>query len=455
MSGYIGAHYPGMAETQMHHTVQTSYAQPVATAPPPRAPAPPPPPQVPSYPPPPPGVLPTTPQALTSDYASRMQTGITLLMQPILNNTTATANPSTTTRSSRRGAAISYVEPGSDVDDDVLDAGAIDSDGSDFVASGGVRSSVRNARQRFPGVSSSTRAPSAAPTPPTDELDRSYLGQPPPARLLRSRLINLTPYPLVPSARAEQQAALRPSLIPIRVEFETPTHRIRDCFTWNLREQILTPEAFGEIFCHDLDLNPTTWCGTIAAQIRAQLEEWEGVASMDMGVDAADERGEEAECRVILSIDVQINHHHLLDHIEWDLLSPLTPEAFARALCADLGLGGEAVALIAHAVHEELVKHKRDAIEWGILPPASGTEDYVYDRGAMLKDKRALGGQRKIAPVLKSVWRDWADAEEWRTRYEELSLEEIERREVERERASRRLRRETSKFQTANRRSRR
>ncbi|TRM60612.1 hypothetical protein BD626DRAFT_504638 [Schizophyllum amplum] len=446
MSGYTAARYPGMAETQMQQSGQAAYAQPVATAPPPRGghrggrltvqPSatpipPPPPPHTVSYPPPPAGVLPTTPQALTSDYASRMQTGITLLMQPIFNNNAiASANPTTTTRSSRRGAAISYVDPGSDVDDDLLDAGAIDTDDDDFVASGGVRTSVRAARQRFPGVSTSSGA-------------RAYLGQPPPARFLRPRYIN-------------QQAAMRSSLVPIRVEFETPTHRIRDCFTWNLREQILTPEAFGEIFCHDLDLNPDAWRGTIAAQIRAQLEEWEGVASMDLGGDAAEDGGEEAECRVILSIDVQINHHHLNDHIEWDLLSPLTPEAFARALCADLGLGGEAVALVAHAVQEEIVKHKRDAIEWGILPPATGgPEEYVYDRGAMLKDKRALGGQRKLAPELKSVWRDWADAEEWRTRYEELSLEEIERREGERERASRRLRRETSKFQTANRRSRR
>jgi chromatin structure-remodeling complex subunit SFH1 len=50
--------------------------------------------------------------------------------------------------------------------------------------------------------------------------------------------------------------------------------------------------------------------------------------------------------------------------------------------------------------------------------------------------------------VLRSVWRDWADAEEFDTRFELLTAEEVERREVERERASRRLRRETSKFQS-------
>ena len=54
-----------------------------------------------------------------------------------------------------------------------------------------------------------------------------------------------------------------------------------------------------------------------------------------------------------------------MDHIEWDLLSPLTPEAFARQLCADIGLTGEALPLIAHALHEEILKHKKDD-EWDI-----------------------------------------------------------------------------------------
>lgn len=51
--------------------------------------------------------------------------------------------------------------------------------------------------------------------------------------------------------------------------------------------------------------------------------------------------------------------------------------------------------------------------------------------------------------TLRSVWRDWAEAEEFATSFEVLTAEDIEKREVERERASRRLRRETSKFQSA------
>lgn len=142
---------------------------------------------------------------------------------------------------------------------------------------------------------------------------------------------------------------------------------------------------------------------------------------------------------------MQISTHHLLDHIEWDLLSPLTPEIFATGLCADLGLSGEAVPLIAHAVHEELMKHKKDSVEWEVL--------HSHETGQS-KDKTGLGigrGFGRGPKALKSVWRDWVEQEEMKTRFEVLSAEEVERREIERERASRRLRRETSKFQSSTR----
>ena len=156
-------------------------------------------------------------------------------------------------------------------------------------------------------------------------------------------------------------------------------------------------------------------------------------------------------------IDVQIANHHLMDHIEWDLLSPLTPEAFSIKLCAELGLTGEAVSLVSHAVHEELMKHKKDAIEWGVIGGERDAAPVEVDANApnanekrdrsgygLVKDKTGLGLGLGRAPrdgrgpkTLKSVWRDWAEAEEFRTIFEELTAEEVERREIERERATR------------------
>ena len=107
-----------------------------------------------------------------------------------------------------------------------------------------------------------------------------------------------------PPEALEAQARKPTSLVPIRVEFETDTHRIRDCFVWNLNEDLIQPEEFAKIFCQDLDLPSVPWQETVANQIRAQLEDHEGVASMDFEVVDPYSPGDEEvpECRVILSV---------------------------------------------------------------------------------------------------------------------------------------------------------
>lgn len=116
----------------------------------------------------------------------------------------------------------------------------------------------------------------------------------------------------------EAHAQRASALVPIRVEFETDTLRIRDCFVWNLYENLIKPEAFARTFCADLDLPQVPWVETVTNQIRAQLEDHEGVASLDLAVDDAvmevDESGqglgdEVPECRVILSVST-LNHRY-------------------------------------------------------------------------------------------------------------------------------------------------
>ncbi|KZV61172.1 SNF5-domain-containing protein [Peniophora sp. CONT] len=410
-------------------------------------------------------VLPTTPQAVQTTYGSRMRTGATLLMQPILGGSSSNTTAAQSSTRTRRGGVVSYTEPGSG--DEMPDAGELDSDGdTDFVASGGLRTSVRNLRGAAGPTGTPRAAPAGPPPPKSGELEQSYLGGIPPARFISAKPATATRHDAFSEEQLLVQANQSVAPVPIRVEFETDTHRIRDCFVWDARERLLTPETFARAFCADLDLAPS-WADTVAAQIRAQLEESEQIAGVELAVDGTlAGTAETPECRVILSIDVQIDNYHLLDHIEWDLRSPLTPEVFATQLCRELGLAGEAVPLVAHAVHEELLKHKKDALEWGVLGGSSENSanpalDAAIAPGAaagMIKDKTGLGMGWSRAPrevrgprVLRSVWRDWQEAEEFGTRWEELTVEEIERREVERERASRRLRRETSKFQSSTR----
>lgn len=167
-------------------TTPTTYAAPVQLPPLPVTPLVPVPAPNPPRPP-----LPTAPQALQSTYASRLRTGATLLMQPILSSASATSTRAAT----RRGGVINYADPGSG--DDLPDAGALDSDDSDFVASGGTRTSIRQSRSRMTtgmnifnsttGVSTPT--PTHTPRQEKAELDQSYLGMIPPARFIKSKVM--------------------------------------------------------------------------------------------------------------------------------------------------------------------------------------------------------------------------------------------------------------------------
>ena len=60
---------------------------------------------------------------------------------------------------------------------------------------------------------------------------------------------------------------------------------------------LVMPEEFACTFCTDIDLMATPWADTIAAQIRAQLEDRDDVGSMELAVDGGGKGGDEVpEC---------------------------------------------------------------------------------------------------------------------------------------------------------------
>lgn len=204
-------------------------------------------------------------------------------------------------------------------------------------------------------------------------------------------------------------------------------------------ETLITPAQFANIFCADLELD-MGYAEQVTNQILAQIEEHAIMASLDLPVNTEreelmlheDDAGP-GDCRVVLQIDVQISTKNLLDHVEWDLRSNLTPEEFTAVLCADVGLSSEAKPMIAHAIHEELLKHKKDVIEWGVLEGGGEWKSHAAGLG------NAWGRKGKGPKRMKGIWRDWAEilSGEYSPRIEELSAEELERRELERERAAR------------------
>lgn len=136
--------------------------------------------------------------------------------------------------------------------------------------------------------------------------------------------------------------------------------------------------------------------------------------------------------RCIVHLTINLSKQLYTDKFEWSLLHPVgTAEMFAKQTCADLGLTGEWVPAMTHAIYEAVLRLKQDACENGGL--VEGFEGGVVNEAA----HGAEAGWRFDNEHL---------ADEWEPKIEALSKEEIEKRERDRERQSRMNRRDTAKF---------
>ncbi|KAF2401164.1 SNF5-domain-containing protein [Trichodelitschia bisporula] len=288
-----------------------------------------------------------------------------------------------------------------------------------------------------------------------------------------------------------------------RTQEMTPAYRLKDSFLWNLHEGVITPDMFAKGLVDELDFPPerkNIIIGQIVTQIRTQLEEYAGVALhplFDSGSAAhapslpptaaattapasqlngvmsqtstpapttsrstpfsnviksktpapsapatpneavtvsatmprANEHDPDDAYRCIINLSINLTNRLYSDKFEWSLLHPVGfAENFARVTCADLGLASEWVGAMAHAIYEAVLRLKKEVCENGGL----------------------VGGDidNDAAEGVASGWRYEPErlAADWEPQVEVLSKEEIERREVERERQMRRLRRETARF---------
>ncbi|GAC94998.1 hypothetical protein PHSY_002571 [Pseudozyma hubeiensis SY62] len=260
------------------------------------------------------------------------------------------------------------------------------------------------------------------------DSSRAYLGLPPPAsKMIAKRVFHRTNHVYHTDDDLARQAGKSEILVPIKIDLEAEQYRIKDSFTWNMNERLISPHHFAKLLLEDLDIPVEPYATQIMNMINQQIDDATGVADIEMepaaggvwasarfaskqgelalpesersqydpdeeatkegrpwnwGLERSDEEQRrwrkqmakrldagqglgdfEDDLRVIVDYEVQILRHMLRDRLEWDLCSPLTPESFARKLCDDLGLSGEAQALIANSVREQLINHKRAALE--------------------------------------------------------------------------------------------
>ena len=148
----------------------------------------------------------------------------------------------------------------------------------------------------------------------------------------------------------------------------------------------------------------------------------------------SDEYNPDDTYRCIITLNINMQNKLYTDRFEWSLLHPAgVAEHFAKQTCADIGLAGEWIPAMTHAIYEAVLRLKKEACEAGGLVGGNGYGGEI--------DNLAIDGK-------EAGWRFDNEhlADEWEPKVETLSKEEIEKREGDRERQIRRLRRETARF---------
>ncbi|KAI9827529.1 MAG: Chromatin structure remodeling complex protein sfh1 [Thelocarpon impressellum] len=444
------------------------------------------------------------PQAFISSYAPRLRSYANSLLTPVTQPATAQNAP--TSRTTKRGTtAINYAEDGFD-DDDFLE------DSEDRRRPTGLRSLRReDTNQERTPVTDRAGKELRAPVE-VQGIWRDWMGKPKFGRTDRmlhaQTALPLTlipiridldipafhPTPALPLPANAAEFGINPSLPAYRMQEATPPFRLKDVFLWNLHETLMTPDQFATILVNDLDLpTPAGTAMQISNQIRQQLEEYAGVAlhplfhsthsgtaeakavratpsrdasatpgiaastavangtvvtnghsaaaKRENGVTAtaapftpSDQHSPDDTYRCIVTLNINLLNKLYTDKFEWSLLHPPgVAEMFSKQTCADMGLAGEWVPAMTHAIYESVLRLKKEACESGGLVFGSGELD------SQAADGRDAGWRYDHEQL----------ADGWEPKVETLSKEEIEKREGDRERQIRRLRRETARFSSS------
>ncbi|GAA6028184.1 hypothetical protein JCM8097_006903 [Rhodosporidiobolus ruineniae] len=363
-------------------------------------------------------------QAMFTTYPARMRLGTSALMQPNafasqtqLPSGSATGANTPVIGAKRQRSTVNYAEleqfPAELDDEEDDEAQARKRGGS---GTPGVQQGKKAAAPAVP-------TPAAPPKPEVWGDGKSYLGVLPPGNLVQVQPTKGTGRILLTEEELEDAAEQVGHFVPIQIDLDVDSFKVRDSFIWNVHEKLVTPEAFARIFCDDLDL-PHSYIEQVTQQIQAQIAEQAGIAEFGLRSEQEEKDAVEKDLRVIVNLDVQIGTLHLTDRLEWDLSSSLTPELFASTLVRDLSLDTNAAPVIATAIHEELFRLKRSIIEMGLV----GVSEAVM--------------RKRGAKPLEGIWREWNDAQTYGPKIERLSLDELDRVEQDRERAIRRAKRD-------------
>ncbi|KAL4812786.1 hypothetical protein BDW67DRAFT_169561 [Aspergillus spinulosporus] len=150
------------------------------------------------------------------------------------------------------------------------------------------------------------------------------------------------------------------NLVPIRLDIDWEKVKIRDTFTWNLHDRVVSPDLFAEKLVEDLGL-PLESCGPLVRMISQSIQEQ--ICDFYPHVHIEEEAlnphlpysaYKNDEMRIVVKLNITIGQHTLVDQFEWDINDPHnSPEEFAARMTTDLSLSGEFTTAIAHSIREQ------------------------------------------------------------------------------------------------------
>jgi SWI/SNF-related matrix-associated actin-dependent regulator of chromatin subfamily B member 1 len=157
-----------------------------------------------------------------------------------------------------------------------------------------------------------------------------------------------------------QQAGQHEELVPVRLDIELDKLRLRDTFTWNLHEKLISPDMYADYLLEDLKIPPESM-REVSQQVKSEMhDQIQNFYPHIIVEDGPLEPGrpyndhKDDEMRIQIKLNITIGRITLVDQFEWDINNPLnSPEDFARQMAWENALSGEFTTAIAHSIREQ------------------------------------------------------------------------------------------------------
>ncbi|KAI5206592.1 hypothetical protein AUEXF2481DRAFT_8609 [Aureobasidium subglaciale EXF-2481] len=223
---------------------------------------------------------------------------------------------------------------------------------------------------------------------------------------------------------AGQQAEYLEELVPVRLDLELEKLRLRDTFTWNLNDRLVSPQLFAENLIEDLKM-PPEHSQLLARQVHQELLDQLNnyyphvyPAGQPAEPDVAYSAHKNDDMRITVKLNITIGHITLVDQFEWDINNPLnSPEEFARQMSLDLSLSGEFTTAIAHSIREQCQLYSKSLF----------VTNYEFD-GRPIEDPDVR--ENMLPSPVPNVFRQQQSQKDWTPYMYELTEIELEKTEL-------------------------